>query len=187
MGVYQSGASVNIGAEVNSQDIRPNTDYIWEYGFPKLAFVLMSPEALGALVKGWVSLKQKIGPEEEGALFEVTGVKVDTDNRVIWIRGKVSGPSKVLEAGINPLYVVAAIAFILGVIGVGVTLHHVYAVGYADATGNPNVRPDACTVSGISASIQCFVSRTGWIAVGTGIGALAMLIILLAAIGREQR
>jgi hypothetical protein len=194
MGVYAAGAPITLGARVNNTELKPNTEYIFEYGVPRIAFSLMSPESIANLAQNWVRIKQHLGPAEEGQLFEVTGAKVETSETgegKVWVRGRVSGPPEVLAAGVNPLYVLAAIGFILGVIGVGVTHYHTYSVGwssgYAAAGGDPNTKPNPCTVKDSwSASLQCFLNRTGWVAVGVGVGALFTFVVLLVLIGRQK-
>lgn len=187
MSIYQEGKPIVVGARVNPSNLSPNKEYVFQYQVPVVVFRLMSPATLSDYAKKWVNLRQSFG-QEEGALFEITGVKIDTETGYIFVRGSATAPPEVMQAGVNPLAVLAVIAGVFSAIGIGVTLLFVYETGTEVLGGGSGAGSsiDPCSTGKVLDTIRCWGRRTGWVTVGVGIGVAVTVLVLLVLIGRRE-
>lgn len=184
MAVYREGSSTNTSGlrTVGTTNLKPNKEYIFEYGAPAIAFSLLSPEAIASLIKGWLRLK--------GEIVSISGITINTDNGHIQIRAKVVPQSQIMEAGVNPLAVFAVIAGLFAAIGVGVSLLYVYELTSGGASGswtNPTTPGlDPCQTSGVVNYVRCLANKSKLVLFGLSLGALFMLVFILLLVGRKQ-
>lgn len=189
--IYQEGKAIALGSKVATTSLKWEHEYIFEYGFPKFALSLMSPETISSLAKKWVSAKTFLTREKEGDVFRIEGVRIDTDQGKIWVRG-TTAPKPVIEtqeAGVNPLAILAVIGTILAAIGLGVTLLFAYEVGTEVLGGggsNTGSQVDPCTTGGVLDTVRCWARKFGYVALGAGVGIAITVVILLVLIGRRE-
>lgn len=181
MSIYTSGRNIAIGPQTNLKGLSPGKDYIFQYKAPGFAFMLLSPEAMAALVEGWVNLRSKIDTARDDEILTITGVSVNTDTGDIFIRGSVAGPSNVLQQGINPYAVAAVLAAVFAAIGIGVSLLYVYEVAGSFVPGGSDNGPaiDPCTDSGVIATVKCWAKESSLLLKGAIFGALAIMLVIL--------
>lgn len=184
MAVFNEGESIgNLSAktQVNPRDLKPGV-YVFYYKAPISVFSLIKPETLTGALKAWLNLRAKLGDAiyGNGELAEIRGVQVNTDTGDIYIKArlaevkratiKIDGkdvPVEVQEAGVNPWAVYAAIAALLGAIGIGITLLAVYSF---DSN-------EECKAGALN-QINCVAKKAKWLVVGLVVGAVFMALYL---------
>jgi len=180
--VYTEGASTNTAGlrTVATDRLKPNKEYIFEYGAPAIAFSLLKPESMAAIIKGWLRLK--------GEIVSISGIAINTTTGHILIRAKVIPTPEIQEAGINPLAVFALIAGLFAAIGVGISMLYIYELTSSGASGswsNPT-DTDPCTTPGVINYVKCLANKSKLVAFGFSVGALLMLVFILLLVGRKQ-
>lgn len=177
--IFSEGKSTSVEglkAVVATKELRANKEYVFDYQTPPVAYRVLSPSAISALLKGWLRLK--------GDIVEITGVTINTDNGRVRVRAIVQPQPEVQQAAVvNPWVILAALAAIFSAIGITVSLIYVYEVttGGTVAPG----QPDPCSTSGIQNYIRCLARKSGWVAFGISLGALLMLVFILMLVGRK--
>jgi hypothetical protein len=160
--------------------LQANKEYVFDYQTPAIAYALISPGAMSALIRGWLRLK--------GEIVQITGVTINPDNGRVQIRAVVQPQPVVQQAAVvNPWVVMAALAAIFSAIGITVSLIYVYEVkqeltGAGPQPGSNQIDP--CTQSGVIPYVKCLAKKSAWVAFGVALGALLILVLIISLVGK---
>jgi len=179
--IYNEGKSTateGLTAVVPSK-LQSGKEYIFDYQTPAIAYALISPGAMSALIRGWLRLK--------GEIVQITGVTINPDNGRVKIRAVVVPQPQYQQAAVvNPWVIFAALAAIFAAIGVTVSLIYVYEVK-KELTGETKPgsnQIDPCTQSGVISYVKCLAKKSAWVAFGVALGALLILVLIISLLGK---
>jgi len=193
MSVYNSGKDATPRGKQINADQMTEGEYVFTYESPVIVYKLFSAEFVAGTIKGWLDLKKWLAdkdPSNTGQdVFEVTGVQINTDTGIAYVRCHVYKhqpqyiivdgqrvPMQVQESGVDYRLVVAGVVGLFAVIGVYGVMKGIYSLNQSDGS------PADC--SGFTGYFRCLAQKGGWVAVGLGIGTLLTLLAILLLVGR---
>ncbi len=192
MEVFQTGTVLlpGPGSVQIAQDKMTTGDYVMHYGSPRVVYTLLSPSTVASAIEGWCKLQNITDFTEQ---IQINGVQIDPESGEIFLNVHLE-VSDVNKSEFNPLVILAIVAGLFTVLGIGITLLGVYTVegvthlplnpGATTGGGVPHVDP--CTESGILATLQCWTGRSAWIGIGLLIGAVLVAVLAIGYMARNN-